>query len=64
MAMRKNGQRTIANIWLCPKMGSPDEKMAILDVFNHAKGCEDLAKAAGLSEKEEKMSRWWTWEEV
>jgi hypothetical protein len=38
MAMRKNGQRTIANIWLCPKMGSLDEKMAILDVFNHAKG--------------------------
>jgi hypothetical protein len=58
MAMRKNGQRAAANIWLCPKMGSPDEKMAILDVLNHAKGWEHLAKAAGLSEKEEKMSRW------
>jgi hypothetical protein len=53
MAMRKNGQRAAATIWLCPKMGSPDEKMAILDVLNHAKGWEHSAKAAGLSEKEE-----------
>jgi len=37
MVLRKSGRHAIANIWPCPKMGSPDEKMAILNKFNHAK---------------------------